>query len=108
MEYESDYDDKEKKYNLDDMLDNDNVCEILENNFESNFTLKLRQDIEDLKQKYINLYLGGGIFKHDEYNANWERLFKIIYNNVEKKYDLGMIEDDPEFFINILENKCLK
>ena len=107
MEYESDYD-EEKKYNLEEFLDNDTVCEILENNFESNFTLILRKNIEDLKQKYINLYLGGGIFKHDENNANWERLFKIIYNNVEKKYDLGMIDDDQEFFVNILKNKYLK
>ena len=101
--YSDDSNDSDKKYDLDEMLKNDDICDILENTFELNFTTDCRYEIEYLKQKYINLYLGGGIFKNDEYNANWERLFKIIYDNVEKKYDLGMIERDPDFFINILK-----
>jgi len=101
--YSDDSNDSDKKYDLDEMLKNDDICDILENNFELNFITDCRYEIENIKQKYINLYLGGGIFKNDEHNANWERLFKIIYDNVEKKYDLGMIGSDPDFFINILK-----
>ena len=94
--------------NMEHFLKNEEIQEILENNHRMSFTMDCRGEIECIKQKYIDLYLGGGIFKNDEYNSNWERLFEIIYNNIIKKYDLGMINDDPEFFINILENKRLK
>ena len=42
------------------------------------------------------------------YNSNWDRLMEIIYDNISKNYDLGIIYSDPEFFIDILENKHLK
>lgn len=96
------------KLNMDKILDNEKIQEILEDNFKRCFASDCRGHVENIKQKYINLYLGGGIFKNDEYNSNWERLFEIIYSNVSKNYDLGMIHSDPEFFINILENKRLK
>ena len=94
--------------NMEHFLKNKKIQEILENNHRMIFTTDCRFEIEHMKQKYINLYLGGGIFKNDEYNSNWERLFEIIYDNIVKNYDLGMISDDPDFFINILENKRLK
>jgi len=94
--------------NMDVFLKNTEIHEILEDNYKSSFTIDCRAWIEYIKQKYTNLYLGGGIFKNDEYNSNWERLFEIIYDNIDKNYDLGMIYSDPDFFINILENKRLK
>jgi hypothetical protein len=109
MNYDSDSDiNIDNSYNIENLLKNDTINDILENNFKMNFTIDCRARIENMKQKYINLYLGGGIFKNDEYNVNWERLFDIIYNSINKKYDLGIIYNDLEFFINILENKRLK
>ena len=110
MNYESDDEKLSKsdyvKYNMENFLTNKKIQEILENNHRSAFTENCRGQVEYIKQSYINLYLGGGIFKNDEYNSNWERLFEIIYDNIVKNYDLGMIHSDPDFFINILENKC--
>ena len=96
------------KNNMDIFLENKDIQEILEINHKLEFTSNLRAIIEKIKQRYINLYSGGGIFKNDIYNSNWERLFDIIYDNIEKKYDLGMLLEDPIFFINILENKNIK
>tara|TARA_B100000795_G_scaffold240226_2_gene202290 strand:+ start:3182 stop:3520 length:339 start_codon:yes stop_codon:yes gene_type:complete len=95
-------------YDIETLLENDKIHTILSDNHKRNFTQKYRHDIEMIKQKYINLYQGAGLFKNDLNNANWERLFDIVYENVNKKYDLGMIYDDPHFFIDILENKNIK
>jgi|TARA_X000000368_G_scaffold408105_1_gene388349 hypothetical protein len=112
MNYDSEYEEISSidyvNNNMEYFLENKTINEILENNHKRSFTIDCRGQIEYMKQKYINLYFGGGIFKNDEYNANWERLFDIIYNNINKKYDLGIIQSDPSFFINILENKRLK
>lgn len=89
-------------YDVEALLANDKISQILSDNHKMQFTAQYRDDIEMIKQKYINLY-SPGIFKNDLNNANWERLFDIIYKNINKTYDLGMIYDDPEFFIDILE-----
>ena len=91
-------------YDVKDLLANDKIFQILSDNHKMQFIAQYRYDIEMIKQKYINLY-GPRIFKNDLNNVNWERLFDIIYENINKTYDLWMIYDDPEFFIDILENK---
>ena len=97
-----------KQYDTEELLDNEKIYNILEDNFKRNFISDCRYIIEAMKQKYINLYNHSGLFKKDIYNSNWERLMNIIYDNVTKNYDLGIIYSDPEFFIDILENKHLK
>ena len=97
-----------KNYDMNLLVNDENIQEILEDNFKSNFTSKCRCEIEIIKQKYINLYSFNGIFARDKNNVNWERLFDIIYNNIEKDYDLGIVTSNPEHFIDILENKHLK
>ena len=92
-------------YTIEDLLKNETIFNILDDNYKRHFTIYFRGIIEELKQKYINIYNADNIFKNDLNNCNWERLFDIIYNNTEKQYDLGMIYEDPEFFINILEKK---
>ncbi len=97
-----------KQYDSEELLNNEKIHNILEDNFKRNFTSDCRYIIESMKQKYIDLYNYSGLFEKDIYNSNWERLMDIIYDNVTKNYDLGIIYNDPEFFIDILENKHLK
>lgn len=93
-----------KKYDMETLLENEQINNILKDNFKRNFTSDCRYQIEGIKQKYINLYSFYGIFGKDINNVNWERLFDIIYSNINKKYDLGIIHSDPGHFIDILEN----
>jgi len=97
-----------KQFNIEELLENTIIYNILEDNFKRNFTSDYRRKIELLKEKYISLYNYSGMFGNDLNNVNWERLMDIIYNNIDKKYDLGIIHSEPEYFIDILENKNLK
>lgn len=92
-----------KSYNSETLLENEKIYDILEDNFKRNFISDCRYQIEMMKQKYMNLYSHSGIFKKDLNNANWERMFNIIYDNIDKNYDLGIIYNNPKFFIDILE-----
>lgn len=92
-----------KTFTNEELLANDKVREILEDNFKYNFTTDCRHEIECMRQRYINLYSFGGIFKRDKNNVNWERLFDLIYNNISKSYNLGIVYNNPEKFIPLLE-----
>ena len=92
-----------KQYDINELLNNDKIYNILEDNFKRNFISDCRHIVECMKDKYITLYNYSGLFKYDLHNSNWERLMEIIYDNVSKKYDLGIVYSEPEYFIDILE-----
>mgnify|MGYP001244775931 CR=1 FL=1 len=92
-----------KTFTNEEILENEQIKQILEDNIKYNFATDCRGEIEYMRQKYINLYSFGGIFKRDKNNANWERLFDLIYDNIVKNYNLGIVYNNPEKFIPLLE-----
>ena len=92
-----------ENYDIENIIYNPKIKEILENEHKMQFLINMRRIIEDLNQKYIDLYSYSGIFKKDFFNNNWERAYDIIYSNIIKSYDVNIIYDNAEKIINILE-----
>jgi hypothetical protein len=79
------------------------IHEILEDEFRLRFLIDMRDIIENLNQKYIDLYSYSGLFKKDLFNSDWERTYDIIYSNIIKSYDINVIYNNAEKVIDILE-----
>jgi hypothetical protein len=92
-----------ENYTKEDFLKNTVIMDILEEEHKYYFMNNFRSNIENIKQKYYNLYNYVDIFKNDKNNVNWERLYDIIYEYTSKNYNIDIIYNNPEYFIDILE-----
>ena len=90
-------------YKLEDIISRPEIHAILEDDFKLRFLIDMRHIVEDLNQKYIDLYSYSGLLKKDFFNSNWERVYDIIYSNIIKSYNVNIIYDNAEKVINILE-----
>lgn len=90
-------------YDIEYIISHPEIDDILENEFKLRFLIDMRNTIEGLNQKYMDLYGYSGLFKKDLYNSNWERCYDIIYSNIVKSYDINVIYENANKIINILE-----
>lgn len=90
-------------YDLENIINHPKIKIMLEKEHEYQFLRNMRKIIEDLNQKYIDLYSYSGIFEKDKFNNTWERAYDIIYSNLIKQYDINLIYENAEEVIKILE-----
>ncbi len=90
-------------YNIETIISHPKIKEILEDEHKMQFLINMRRTIEELNQKYIDLYSYSGIFERDFFNNTWERAYDIIYSNIIKSYNINIIYENAEEVIKILE-----
>ena len=69
-------------YTKEEIFNNKKIFDMIQVNHEYNFNMDMRNSIEYLKIKYTNRYNYINIFKNDRNSINYERLYDIIYNNI--------------------------
>tara|TARA_B100001059_G_C17820611_1_gene578046 strand:+ start:2072 stop:2398 length:327 start_codon:yes stop_codon:yes gene_type:complete len=92
-----------ENYDIENIMHHPKIKKILKDEHKMRFLINMRRTVEDLNQKYIDLYSYSGIFKNDFLNSNWERAYDIIYSNIIISYDINIIYDNADRIINILE-----
>ena len=92
-----------KKYESGELLENEKIHGILETDFKINVYRKIRINIENIYTKYATRYGFSGFLKNDTDGFGWERFFDLVYDNITKNYDLGIIHENPVYYLNELE-----
>jgi len=105
-EYSSD----EDTLSLDDYLSNTETENILENRFCNKFNDEMydkiitfyEKEVDDAKNNFI------GVLDKDFFKKKGSDLFHIIYQNVSKKYDIGIFDQFPSLANSLFEKKEIK